>query len=243
MLATRRRIFGAVSPLLSGRAVNWKRLLFRYSDNKKRDHLTSLIARFGEIQKLYASLRTTKIEPIDWNHWHNTIKTPGIVNTYKARYEEEMKKEVKVDEHKQKQRAAEYLTELKKAEELASAVPGNILAMQNEIASLQWEKDNLESLDLSFFYRKYPGMEESFRREATDGQWFVDSELEKLDSIDFKELRKQLNDGNVRALQALSFLPSFTLGPYSNTTPKSVEDILKNYHTSIVWRASQLKTF
>jgi len=80
------------------------------------------------------------------------------------------------------------------------------------------------------------------RKEADEAMWFADPDLEKLDTIDFKELRKQLNQGNVRALAALSFTKfdeRTKFGPY-DIGGTAVDDTIKSYQNSPVWIAHQI---
>jgi len=224
------------------RAVNWSRLIFRYSDEKKKATLSSLQSKWADIQSLHAAL-PKEIKPIDWNYWRKSIKTPGVVDEYQKRYESEMKKEIKVSESEINRRATEHQAEMKKAEEISFQCDGNITKLEKEIDELEWEKDHVDDLDLQWFYNKYPGSEEELLKEADEAMWFTDPDMEKFDTIDFKELRKQLNQGNVRALAALSFAKynkTATFGPYT-INPKSIEEIVKNYQQSPVWMAHQIE--
>jgi len=246
MWACRRSIFGlrnTTSNHVMGRAVNWQRLMFRYSDPKKREQITSLNARISEIRKQHSSI-PSQITPIDWNYWAKTIKTPGIVQTLKEKYEGEMAKQVHLDEGRMKQREKEFERDSAEAQRLANEVPNNVAALEKEVQILEWEKENIDSLDIKYFYDKHPGLEQSLIKEGEEGNWFADPELEKFNTLDFKELRRQLNSGNIRALQSVSFMippTSVSLGPYKNVPVRSIEDIIKNYHSSSIWRASQVK--
>jgi len=223
-------------------SVNWNRLIFRYSDEKKKVSLSALQSKWADIQSLHSAL-PRDVKTIDWNYWRKTIKTPGVVDEFKKRYETEISKQVKVSESDMSRRALEYQQEVKAAEELAGKSDGNIAELEKEIEGIEWEKENIDKLDLEWYYKKNPGSEEYFQKEADEAMWFTDPDMEKLETIDFKELRKQLNQGNVRALAALSFakFQNTSFGPYKDMGANNADDVVKTYQNSPVWIAHQIE--
>jgi len=135
------------------RAVNWSRLIFRYSDEKKKASLSSLQNKWADIQSLHNAL-PPQIKPIDWNYWRKAIKTPGVVDEFKKRYEAESAKKIKISEGDISRRAAEHQAELKVAEDMASKCDGNITTLEKEIEDLEWEKENINVIDDQWFFQK-----------------------------------------------------------------------------------------
>jgi len=232
------------SGMSTGRAVNWKKLLFRYNNNpKRREEVSRSSAKINEISSLYFALPKT-VEPIDWNFWKNSISTPGIVDKIKAEYDSEMQKQVKFDEEAEKKHYQAFEAEYELAEKEAEKVEKNTETFNREIEILEFEKKNIDKLTTQYFFDKYPGLEEKFEKEQDEGQYFTDPEYEKVFTIDFKELRKQLSLGNVRALSVLSFMPPHDGIDVSSPGYKNVpmEELMKNPQNSPIWQAAQIKS-
>jgi len=225
------------------RAVNWTRLIFRYEDEKKKASLTSLQSKWAEIRSLHASL-PREVKPIDWNYWKKSIRTPGVVDEFKRKYDAELSKEIGIADPDAAQRFAQNETELKRAETVAANAEKKIPALQEEVDEMTWEQNNLEKVDVNYWLKKYPDAHAEFVRQADHAEWFPDPDDEKLETVDYKELRRQLNEGNVRALAAISFLKvrPETRGPFKGATQfSSVDEIIKNYQQSPVWLAHQIE--
>jgi len=243
--------FGRVVRGATGRAVNWERLIFRYSDPAKKEALQSLSARYAEVNALHASLpkaadgvTAASTPPIDWQAWRKVIRTPGVVDAYQAKYEAATKKEAAVDNAGLARRLQENDAELAVASAAAAKAASNIEALQREIRVWQWEKDNIDELTVEYYLAKYPGLHEKIINQCIDDDWFAGDENEKLFSVDLKELRRQLNEGNVRALAALSFAAdrkTISIGPYKDLPVPSREEQIKNPACSIIWQAAQIR--
>jgi len=240
----RRPFMGNAFKLRHGtRVVNWNRLIFRYRDEKKKSALVSLQSKWGEIQQLWSAL-PAKVDPINWAYWRRVIRTPGVVDEFQRKYDEEMKKEISVSQPDIAKRTKEHQGELEAAEVLAKKADENISELEKEISVVEWEKENVDNLDLNWTFKKFPGLQEQQIEEFANSMWFPAPELEKLETIDWKEMRRQMNNGNVRALAALSFMnyPATTsFGPYKDIRMAPSDELIKNYQSSPIWIAHQIQ--
>jgi len=247
-------------PHLVARApVNWGRLIFRYTDTKTREHLAHLQSKFAEITGLYATVPKA-VEPIDWGYWQKTIRTPGVVDQFRKEYEQEMVKEVKLnpsDEAAKKQRQEQEIRTF----EAKAETSGTFLSeLDSEIAwTKQWHDNPTEVIRGTWiswnkFKRDnyYPNYKihrmnrllflgDPFQRDARP--------VDRINSVDLVELRKQLDNGNVRALAAIAPMAdevgdlTALQRPFVKKWMKPIdyEAAFKNPNTSLVYRAYALK--
>jgi len=236
------RVAGARAP------VNWPRLLFRYTDQKARDHLTALQANFAATQAAYASVPKSP-EKIDWAHFKVTIKTPGVVDAYRAEYESEVAKQVKVNESELQTKLKAQAAEVTRLEKKALESKEKLDDLAYAVEELTWMRDNLDMVDSTLIDQFYPGMTEWQAERELEGNAFThEAAYDKLDAVDLKELRKQLSEGNVRALAGIQFVegtaPWLTYHGWMRHVKRqhTMDEEMKNPHLSTIYRAHQLKT-
>jgi len=247
-------------PHLAGRApVNWPRLLFRYAGSKTREQLALLQSKFSEVTTLYGSVPKT-IEPIDWASWKKSIRTPGIVDQFQSEYEAEMKKEVKLNTAEIAAKNAQQEQEIRALEAKAQTSAEFLSELTAEIGWTQKWYNNPEEvvkgtmLSWNRFKREhyYP----NYKIHRMNRLLFLGDplqsegrEADRIDGIDLVQLRKQLENGNVRAMAAV--VPIFSaVGDMSSLQrlfikkwmkPVDYEEAFKNPNTSLAYRAFALK--
>jgi len=224
------------------RAVNWTRLIFRYDDEKKKASLSALQSKWAEIRTLHSNL-PRDIKPIDWNYWRTVIKTNGVVDEFKKKYDQEVSKEIQTVDNESKAREAQYGIELKEAEESVTFAKQHIKELEDEIDLTIWESKNLDKLDADYYFKKFPGYQEECEWKVDHAQWFPDPNDEKVLTLDHKELRRQLNEGDLRVYSALAFLKPEVQkrGPFKGWPAPTSEELLKNYQQSPIWVAHQIE--
>jgi len=228
--------------------VNWNRVMFRYSDPAKREKLANLKAKTSEIQELLRSPDTASggAAGIDWDAWQSAIRTPGVVDMFRRKYEKNLEKEFRVDTSDDAKRQQEFETEMQQAEKLAAEADANVEALNEELAVQQWELDNTVIDDMPYMLARNPrAFEEAKSMAHSENMTFaIEKETMGLTGLDFKELRKQLNEGNVRAMAVFAGLPDtgvLNLGPYKNMKVPTREEQMKNPSASIIWIAAQIE--
>jgi len=219
--------------------------MVRYTDPSRRTQLATLQHKFSETQQLANSL-PTKIPQIDWSYWASSIKTPGVVEHYKKLYENEQKKEVKVNEQELSASQNAYkqeIAQLEKSKEKSIKFIDEIKAYKQTLEEDRAKIENIEHTHGDLFAR-HPGLLEQYRNEMHEGEYGLHEEVEKLDNVDLVELRRQLEAGNVKSLGALSSLPppkNLNLGPFNDQEWKYVPFDEKDASSNLVYRAKQIK--
>jgi len=243
-----------------GRApVNWPRLIFRYTDQKAREQLAQLQSKFAEVAGLFTAV-PKEVPEIDWDYWRKEIRTGGIVDRFKSEYEEEMKKETKLNtaEVEAKKRAQE--TEIRALEAKVQTSHQFLSELKPEIEWLQHWYDNVEDVtkgsprSWNKFKRDhyYP----TYKIHRMNRFLFLGNPMQdtgravaKIDNVDLVELRKQLEAGNVRAMAAVAPIMSEVTDldslkrPFTKKwiKPVNYEEIFKTPTSSLSYRAFALK--
>jgi len=247
-------------PHLPARAsINWTRLIFRYTDQKTRDHLAHLQSKFTEVSALYNGI-PKKIEPVDWAYWKKMIRTPGIVNEFEKEYELEMKKEVKLNTTEIEQKGRQQAGEIRAIEEKAATSADFLRELNGEIEWTQkWYANPEEVIRGSWmswnkfktdhYYPNYKIHRMNRLLFLGDPAQRLVRPVDRITSIDLVELRKQLNNGNIRAMAAVVPIKA-DVGdltalqrPFVKKWLKDVnyEEAFKNPNTSVAYRAYALK--
>jgi len=246
-------------PMATRAPVNWTRLIFRYTDPKTRAHLAHLQGKFAEVSGLYASV-PKKFEDIDWKHWQSAIRTPGIVNQFKSEYDEQMKKEVKVNAAEAAAKKAAQDNEVRALEQKAQTSAEFLSELKSEIAwTSEWEA-NTEQVTMGTFkswnkFKRdhyYPNYKiHRVNRALFLGQPMrrAGREVNKINNVDLVELRKQLDGGNVRAMAAvvpiLNEVGDLTAlqRPFHKKwiKPTNYDETFKTPTSSLAYRAFALK--
>jgi len=219
--------------------------MFRYSDAAKREKLATLKAKTTEVEDQLRGA-DKEGEPIDWDSWNKAIRTPGVVDTFRGKYEKNLQKEFQVDRRDDAKRQQDFETELQHAEKLAAEADANVESLNEEAVVQQWELDNNVIEDLPYMMARNPkAFDDAMTMAKSENMTFaIEKDTQGLVGLDFKELRKQLSDGNVRALSAFAGLPDtgvLNLGPYKNMKVPTREEQMKNPSSSIVWIAAQIE--
>jgi len=220
--------------------------MVRYPDPNRRSQLAGLQHKFSETQQLANSL-PTKIPKIDWSYWASSIKTPGVVEHYQKLYEAEKKKEVKVNEIELKASQTAYKQEIAQLEKEKEKSIKFIDQIKSYKKTLEGDRAKLENIEHTHgdLYDRHPALLEQYRTEMHEGEYYISDELEKLDTVDLVELRRQLEAGNVKSLAAVSNLPApknLNLGPFNDPEWKYVPFEEKDAANSLVYRAKQIKS-
>jgi len=185
----------------TARAVNWKRLLFRYNKPEARAHITHLQTKINEVQQLYSSLPKRRDE-VKWKDWEKKIKTPGVVAAYKSWYEAEMRQpqaQVKAAAAK-----TEQAREINELEAQRPRIEAKLAELAKEAAINEDFKAKLELATMDDIEDMLPGLHDYLSLRLRNDQWVWDLDV-KLESLDVFELRRQLNNGNAKALSVLQF--------------------------------------
>jgi hypothetical protein len=239
--------------------INWNRLIFRYTDSKTREHLAQLQGKFAEITGLYASV-PKKVDDINWDEYRKTITTPGIVDQFKSEYDEQMKKEVKANAAELAAKKSSQEGEIRALEAKAATSAEFLSELKSEIAwTEQWEQNpeqvtqgtqnSWNQFKQDHYYPAYKIHRVNRVLFLGDPMRNVGREVNKIDNIDLIELRKQLENGNVRAMGAVVPLIS-EVGDVTALQrpfikkwikPTNYDDTFKNPNNSLPYRAFALK--
>jgi hypothetical protein len=246
-------------PAVKRSAVPWARLMFRYTDPKQREKLAQMQTRFQEVQGLYAAV-PKEAEDIDWNHWSKTLKTPGVVDKLKATYDDALSKQTKLDLNEESARKAKQDSEIRAIEAKAEVSKDFLNELKSEISWTEKWYNNVDEVAQGTF-----NSWNEFKREnyyptykihrvnrvmfGNNPSRYAARPVDKLKNVDLIELRKQLSEGNVRALGAVSQIIS-EVGDLMSLQrpfikkwikPINFDEVAKEPTKSLVYRAFALE--
>jgi len=239
--------------------VNWARIIFRYTDDKTRSFLAQLQHKFTEVATMSAALPKA-VKPIDWDYWKKTIRTKGVVDQFEQEYNAEMKKEIKINPTDIESARRKQETEIRAIEEKASTSAEFLRELKSEIGWTQKWYDNTEQViagtwiswnkfKVDHYYPAYKIHRMNRVLFLGDPTQRMVREVDKINSVDLPELRKQLNNGNIRAMAAIVPIKegvgdvSALQRPFAKKWLKDVnyEEAFKNPNASLVYRAFALR--
>eukprot|EP00743_Colponemidia_sp_Colp-15_P000149 GILK01000171.1.p1 GENE.GILK01000171.1~~GILK01000171.1.p1 ORF type:complete len:190 (-),score=24.30 GILK01000171.1:96-665(-) len=157
---------------LPTRGVDWNRLAQRATTDAARADFGRLRQQHDEMLKFITSA-PEKVEPIDWDHWRKTIRTPGAVDAIKRAFEGLEVKNFD-DQNVAKEATVLFTQEVQKSESQVAEVKGLMSELQEEIDKFNNMKP-FEEMSPTEFLDMFPADKLRFDMEA---------ELELYDTID-----------------------------------------------------------
>lgn len=117
---------------------------------------------------------SVKADPIDWSHWNDQIKYPGLVDDMKEAFdaypvpdmEEEKKKMIeKID--------VVFKPIIDSFSSAIEASEAETKVLEERVEELKFLRDNLDELPLEEYLKRYPGIKKSLEEQIANNKWFL----------------------------------------------------------------------
>lgn len=154
----------------------WKRInpsewLAEFPDGAARSEL----AKIRDVEDEIISTVNVEAEPIDWDHWRNEIRYPGLVDELKLIHDDTPMPDMEA-EKKRLQQAVEdtFNPVIAELEKVAADVEQETVELEKRAADAQYLHDNIRELTVEEVLEKFPAIRESIEKDVKENRWFVE---------------------------------------------------------------------
>lgn len=112
---------------------------------------------------------------IDWDHWKDTIRYPGLVDEVKQIFDE-----IKTPDLEEEKKEADAHIEsvfnpiIEHYDQLVKEAEEETQRIKKELEETEFIRDNIETLSAEEFLKKHPSMKKSIEDDIANNKWFVE---------------------------------------------------------------------
>jgi len=177
------------------RSFHWQKLVGPYTSDEFRTFCETTSKEINAKKQVAGSISKT-VPTIDWDHWDNEIKSPGVVDALKQEYENIVFADASAEGFAPLK--AENLHQVAVAEAQMSAVAKSEVKEADRVLSvLKDMKNDGFNWSADQWCDKLPGMEDSLKESFEAEDYLPSDAEEKIAGLDFGELSKDFAAGSL----------------------------------------------